>query len=42
MAELFCRIRFGDAAVDTGFERGFVVDYATGQNMGDEEQVEEV
>ena len=30
VAELFCRNRFGEAAVSMGFERGFVVDYATG------------
>ena len=27
---VFCRNRFCDAAVDVSFERGFVVDYATG------------
>ena len=30
VAELFCRNRFGDSAVDIGFERGIVTDYATG------------
>ena len=30
VAELFCRNRFCDSAVDTGFERGIVADYATG------------
>ena len=40
--ELFCRNRFGDAAVDTGFEPGHVVDYATGWDMEDEEQMKEV
>ena len=33
VAELFCRDRFGGAAVDMGFERGLVVDCATGWNM---------
>ena len=42
VAELFCRNRFGDAAVDIGFERGFVVAYATGWNVDDDEQMEEV
>ena len=31
-----------DAVVDMGFERGFVVDSATGWNRDDEEQMEEV
>ena len=30
VAELFCRNRFGDSAVDVGFERGIVAGYATG------------
>ena len=30
VAELFCRNRFGESAVDMGFERGLVVDCATG------------
>ena len=42
VAELFCRNRFGDSAVDMGFERGFVVDCATGWSVSDEEQMEEV
>ena len=42
VAELFCSNRFGDAAVDMGFEHGFVVDYATGWDMEDEEQMQEV
>ena len=42
VAELFCRNRFGESAVDMGFERGVVVDYATGWSMSDEEQMEEV
>ena len=42
MAELFCRNRFGDAAVSMAFERGLVVDHATGWNMSVEEQMNEV
>ena len=42
VAELFCRNRFGDAAVRVGFERGFVVDFATGRNVSDEEQMKDV
>ena len=42
VAELFCRNRFGDAAVDAGFELGIIVYCATGWNMKDEEQMEEV
>ena len=42
VAELFCKNRFGDAAVDMGLERGLVVDYATGWDMEDEEQMKEV
>ena len=42
VAELFCRNRFGDSVVDMAFERGLVVDGATGWSMGDEEQMEEV
>ena len=42
VAELFCRNRFGDSAVDIGFERRLVVDCATGWSMSDEEQMEEV
>ena len=42
VAELFCRNRFGESAVDMGFERGLVVDCATGWSMSDEEQMEEV
>ena len=30
VADLFCRNRFGDSAVDTGFERGLVVNQVTG------------
>ena len=30
VAELFCRNRFGDSAVDISFERGIVADCATG------------
>ena len=42
VAKMFCRSRFGDAAVSMGFERGIVVDCATGWDMEDEEQMEEV
>ena len=42
VAELFCRSRFGDAAVSMAFERGLVVDHATGWNMSVEEQMNEV
>ena len=42
VAELCCRERIGDSAVDMGFERGLVVDCATGSIMIDEEQMEEV
>ena len=42
VAELFCTNRFGDAAVDMGFERGRVVDCATGWDMEDEEQMKVV
>ena len=42
VAELFCRNRFGGTAVDVGFERGLVVDCATGLDIDDEEQMEEV
>ena len=42
VAELFCRDRFGGTDVDMGFERGLVVDYATGQDMDDEEQMKYV
>ena len=42
VAELFCRNRFGESAVDMVFERGLVVDCATGWSMSDEEQTEEV
>ena len=42
VAELFCSNRFGDAAVDVGFEHGLEVDYATGWDMEDEEQMQEV
>ena len=41
VAELFCRNRFGEAAVSMGFERCLVVDCATGWNMSDEEQMKE-
>ena len=41
VAELFCRNRFGESAVDMGFERGLVVDCATGWSMSDKEQMEE-
>ena len=41
VAELFCRDRCGDAAVSIRFERGLVVDYATGWNMSDEEGANE-
>ena len=42
VAESIGRSRFGDAADDIGFERSFVVDYATGWNMDNEEQMMEV
>ena len=42
VVELFCRNRFGDAAVSMGFERGIVADCATGWDMEDEELMEEV
>ena len=42
VAELFCRNRFGESAVDMGFKRGLVVDCATGWSVSDEEQMEEV
>ena len=42
VAELFCRNRFGESAVDMGFERGLVVNCATGWSMSDEEQMEVV
>ena len=42
LAEWFCRNRFGEPAVDVGFERGPVVDCATGWSTSDEEQMEEV
>ena len=42
VAKMFCRKRFGDAAVSMGFERGIVVDCATGWDVEDEEQMEEV
>ena len=42
VAELFCGNRFGGTAVDMGFERGLVVDCATGWDMDDEEQMEVV
>ena len=42
VAELFCSNRFGDAAVDMGFERGLVVDYATGWDVEDEEKMKEI
>ena len=42
VVELFCRNRFGDAAVDMGFERGLVVHSATGWDMEEEEQMKEV
>ena len=35
VAELFCRNRFGDSAVDMGFERGIVADFATGWMFDD-------
>ena len=35
VAELFCRNRFGESAVDMGFERGLVVDCATGWSVSD-------
>ena len=34
VAELFCRNRFGDSAVDIGYERGIVADCATGWMNG--------
>ena len=34
--------QIGESAVDMGFERGLVVDCATGWSMSDEEQMEEV
>ena len=36
--ELFCRNRFGDAAIDMGFERCLVLDCATGQNTNSIEE----
>ena len=42
VAELFWRDRFGESAVDVGFDRGLVVHCATGWSMSDEEQMEEV
>ena len=42
VAELFCRNRFGESAVDMGFERALVVDCATGWSMSGEEQMEEI
>ena len=42
VAELFCSNRFGDAAVDVGFGHGLEVDCATGWDMEDEEQMQEV
>ena len=42
VAELFCRNRFGESAIDLGFERGLVVDCATRWSMSDEVQTEEV
>ena len=42
VAELFCRNRLGDGAIDVGFERGFVVDSATGWIMDDEKLMEDV
>ena len=42
VAALFCRNRFCGSAVDMSFERGLVVDSATGWSMSDEEQMEEV
>ena len=41
VAELFCRNKFGDAAVSVGFEHG-LVNYATGWDMSVEEQMKEV
>ena len=42
VVDLFCGNTFGGTAVDLGFERGLVVDYATGWDMDDKEQMEEV
>ena len=42
VAELFCRNRFGDAAVSVGFERGLAVNHATRWDMRVEEQMKEV
>ena len=42
VTELFSRSRFGDTSFDMGFVRVLVVDYATGQDMEDEEQMKEV
>ena len=42
VAELFCRSKFGDAAVDMGFESGLVVDSATGWDMEEDEQMKEI
>ena len=41
VAELFCRNKFGESAVDMGFERGLEVD-CDRLGMSDEEQMEEV
>ena len=41
-AALFCRNKFFGTAVDMGFERGLVVEYATGWDMDDEKQMDEV
>ena len=42
VAELFCRNRFGDAAVNMGVGRGFLVDCVTGWDTEDDEHVKEV
>ena len=42
VAALFRRNRFDGTVVDMGLERSFVVDNATGLDMDDEEQMEEV
>ena len=38
VADVFCRNRFGDAAVDMGFERVLIVDYAEGWDMEEVER----
>ena len=42
VAEVFCKNRFGDAAVDRGLECGLGVDCATCWDIEDERRVKEV